>query len=51
MMYEITKNTLEKVLEALSNNWFSDDGEFNKDDIIEAQELLEHELKLQGWEK
>lgn len=52
--YIISKSTLEKVLNALSNNWFTtsadSDGyteDFNNDDVIEADELLKAEVEKQ----
>ena len=54
--YSITKATLEKVLETLSAHWFESvlEGdsaeEFNNEDIIDAQNLLEREIALDNRE-
>jgi hypothetical protein len=45
--YIITKNTLELVIEALSQCWFSEDGEYNNREVIDAQNLLESEIEDQ----
>ena len=44
-MYQIPATLIEKVLEALDNHWFSDCGEFNNDDVIEACRELEDYIK------
>ena len=48
-LYIVTRETLEKVLTALSNNQSSSNGweEYNNEDIIEALERLEAELGRQ----
>ena len=45
--FNITKETIEKVLDALADNWFSNDGQRNNDDIIEADKALRAEVKSQ----
>ena len=52
--YVVSRATLEKVLSALGDNWFStatdDDGyseSYNNDDVIEADKLLQGELQAQ----
>ena len=45
--FNITKETIEKVLDVLSDHWFSDDGEYNNDDIMEADKALRAEVKAQ----
>ena len=45
--YIIDSDVMERLLEALSNNWFSDNGERNNDDIIEMQEELEKIIEEQ----
>ncbi len=44
---EITTATLERVMLALSNHWFSEDGEYNNYDVIEAETLLKEEIAIQ----
>ena len=48
--YKISKQTLEEVLEALQNNWFTsaDDEDYNYDDIMDAQRSLEIEIESQN---
>lgn len=43
----VSKATIDKVLNALNNNWFYCNGEdeWNNDDIIEAEEILRAELE------
>jgi len=43
--YRISKDTIEKCLEALGNNWF--DGDYNNNDIIKADEALQEEIEKQ----
>ena len=46
--YTVSKDVLEQVLTALSDNWFGGPrGEYNNDDIIDAQERLEKVLEKQ----
>ncbi len=45
--YTITKETIEKVLDALSDHWFSEDGEYNNDSVIDAESDLRDEIKSQ----
>ena len=47
MVYQISKDTLDKVLDALRWHWFSEDGESNNDDVVEASRLLEDEIAKQ----
>jgi hypothetical protein len=49
--YPISQETLSKVVAALRDHWFSNEGSTNNDSVIEATELLEGELKEQGWNK
>lgn len=45
--YEVTAETLVKVIEALGEHWFSNGGYTNNDEVIAAQKELEAELNLQ----
>jgi len=47
--YTVSRETLEVVLTALGNNWFSSNGEdeFNNHEVIAADELLQAELAAQ----
>jgi len=52
--YTVSRETLEVVLEALGDNWFSsvDEGDgymesYNNDDVIEADKRLQAELAAQ----
>ena len=45
--YKIARSTIEKVLEVLSDHWFSDDGEYNNDDVIEVEKEISEEIKFQ----
>ena len=47
--YLISRETIEKCIEALGNNWFSYDGEdeYNNEDIIEAHRRLQKEVESQ----
>lgn len=51
--YTVSRETLEAVLEALDNNFFtSNDGEsYNNDDIILAHERLQAEVTTQEEER
>jgi len=48
--YLISSKTLGVVLAALDGHWFStsDGEEYNNDDIIDAQGMLEEEIKSQS---
>ena len=46
-VFIITKETLEEVLDALSDHWFSEDGEHNNNDIIDAERVLKAEIESQ----
>jgi hypothetical protein len=48
--YKISKETIKKVQEALGNNYFTstEDGDYNNDDVIEADELLTKEVDNQS---
>lgn len=43
--YNIPKEVLEEVLDALQNHWF--DGDYNNEEVIEAQRSLEAEIEEQ----
>ena len=47
--YIVTRETVSKILDALENNWFKFNGEYesNNNDIIEAENLLKSEIESQ----
>lgn len=47
--FYISNELLTMVSEALSNNWFSDGGEYSNDDIIEADKRLTDEINTQKF--
>ena len=48
--YLISRETVEKCMDALGDNWFGNDGEdeYNNDDIIEADNALKKEVQAQN---
>ena len=47
--YIVSRQTIEKVLDALDAHWFysNDEDEYNNDDVIEADKKLQIEIKEQ----
>jgi len=46
-VYTLSKATVKQVLEVLHNNWFSDGGDVNNDDVIDATQAIEKEISAQ----
>lgn len=45
--YTISKVCLDRVLKTLSDYWFSENGEYNNDDVIDAHKELTYEMENQ----